>query len=117
QIDLGVQQMAVLEVDGAEVAMPLGVGSLTEDDDRDVGPALVDTIDTQGRRTAGASYGRADAGEDRGGPGKICVGIACALPGDRPATRSHPAIIGRARGDQHIAVGAPRPSAARLPEA
>src|SRR5882757_8870991 len=100
-----------LVVDGLDIAVPFGIRVLAKHDDRYIRLRLVAALRTEGGSSAGGRDRRADSVEYRGGPGKVCIGVAGSLPGDRPAAGLLADVVGAIARDQYLGPGRQRQQA------
>ncbi len=95
--------VAGLEFQRRDIADHLGIGLLAEHDDGDVGLRTRHlAVGTQRRGAARRLDRGLEAAPDRGRAGEVGIGVAGALPRQRPAARLEADIIGMAAGDEHL---------------
>src|SRR5882724_4208921 len=97
-----------LVFEGLDIAVPFGIRILAKHDDRYIRLRLVAALCTEGGRSASGRDRRADSVEYRGGPRKVCIGVAGSLPGDRPAAGLLADVVGAVARDQYVGSGRQR---------
>jgi hypothetical protein len=80
--------------------MPFGIGILAENDNGDVRPRRIATVGAQSGGPSAGRHRRTNPFIDRGGAGKIRVGVLRALPCQSPTARLFLNIVRAVSGDQ-----------------